>query len=238
MTLSWLNGHRATLARSGVLRQALRVELIEQSLADDQIPLPDEQQQQALLRDFWQRQTLPPEKQASWLRQRHLSEAELIAMLSRPQRWRQWCSQRWAHSQEALLLKHKNQLDQASIALLRLEDEGLARELYLQLQEGEATVQELAERYCRDQPQRQAGQWGHRPLIELPPALADMVRSSPPGKLREPVQLAAGDWVILRVERFEAASLNDPVVPPRLYQLEGDAQLEAWMEAWLNQSGN
>lgn len=59
MSLDWVSQHRAQLMRSGVLRQVLRVELIEQAITEARIPLPPAEQLQPLLQHFWQQQQLP-----------------------------------------------------------------------------------------------------------------------------------------------------------------------------------
>jgi parvulin-like peptidyl-prolyl isomerase len=233
MSLAWLHQNRAVLARSGVLRQALRIALIEQALSEAQIPLPPAKDLKQAVQAFWRQRELPPPKRAAWLLERDLSEEDLALMVSRPERWRQWCGQRWQQKQEALFLKHKNQLDQASASVLRLEEEGLARELYLQLLEQESSFAELVSCYCQDHPQRQGGQWGPKPLSELPPALAELVRTTPVGQLREPQCLAPRDWVVLRVDSFTGCRLDDPAVGERLLRLEGEAWLEQHMQAWM-----
>jgi parvulin-like peptidyl-prolyl isomerase len=235
MRLAWVSEHRGQLVRSGVLRQVLRVELIEQALAEGQIPLLPPEDLQGLLQQFWQQQQLPPPKRAAWLAQRDLGEAELAAVVSRPQRWSQWCSQQWGQKLEALFLKHKNQLDGATASLLRLEEEGLARELYLQLAEDESSFAEIARTYCAEHPQRQGGQLGPKPLSELPPRLAEIIRSTPVGQLREPERLGPTDWVVLRVEAFTGSRVDDPAVQQRLLQLEGEAWLSQRIDTWLAQ---
>ena len=47
------------------------------------------------------------------------------------------------------------------------------------------------------------------------------------------MQIAPQRWVILRVEQFQSARLDDPAIPPRLLQLEGEAELQQRMESWL-----
>lgn len=233
MSLEWIRQHRAQLARAGVLRQALRVELIEQALHDAAIPLPPAQELEGLVASFWQQQQLPPPKRQAWLTQRDLTQADLALIVSRPQRWQAWCRQQWGSKTEALFLQHKNQLDIATASILRLEDEGLARELYLQLVEGESTFAELGRRFCNEHPNRQGGQWGPKPLSDLPPALADLIRTTPVGQLRGAERLGAAGWVVLRVEAFTASRVDDPAVQQRLLRLEGEAWLELRMEAWL-----
>jgi parvulin-like peptidyl-prolyl isomerase len=233
MSLAWLRENRAALARSGVLRQALRVALIDQALAEAQVPLPPTDQLKISLQTFWNQQQLPPLKRAAWLAERDLTQEDLALMVSRPQRWRQWCEHQWHHKRESLFLKHKNELDQATASVLRLEDEVLARELYLQLAEAESSFAELDRRHCQEHPRRQGGQWGPKPLSDLPPALAELVRSTPVGQLREPYRLAASEWVVLRVDSFTGSRLDDPGVIERLLRLEGDAWLEQRLQTWL-----
>ena len=236
MSIEWLSQNRRALARSGVLRQALRVELIEQAILEAQIALPDPELLEPILEQFWKQQQLPPPKRAAWLAQRDLTEQDLALLVSRTQRWRQWCEQQWHLKHESLFLKHKNQLDVATASLLRLEEEGLARELYLQLAEDESSFADLGRRYCQEHPKRQGGQWGPKPLSELPPALAELVRTTPVGQLREPHRLALADWVVLRVDSFTGSRVDDPNVAERLLRMEGEAWLAERIEGWLKQS--
>ena len=233
MSLAWLQDNRASMARCGVLRQALRVELIELALTEAQVSLPPPDQLQSALQAFWKQRQLPPPKRAAWLAERDLTEQDLALMVSRSGRWQQWCGQQWHQKHEALFLKHKNQLDQATASVLRLEEEGLARELYLQLAEGESSFAEIGRHFCGEHPNRQSGQWGPKPLSELPPALAELIRTTPVGQLREPHRLGPGDWVVLRVEAFTGSRVDDPEVQQRVLRLEGEAWLDQRIEAWL-----
>lgn len=231
--LGWI-GHNATaLAKLGVLRPALKVALMEQILTEASIPLPAEEQLRSLSEQFWRQQRIPSKQRASWLQQRGIGPADLALLVSRRQRWSQWSQQQWGQKLEALFLKYKDQLDRATAFLLELEDPDLARELYLQLSEGEANFNALNRQHCQEHSQRRGGQIGPTALSSLPPALADLIRSSPLQMLREPVQIAPRRWVILRVEQFQRARLDDPAIPPRLLQFEGDAELQQRMESWL-----
>ena len=126
----------------------------------------------------------------------------------------------------------------ATASLLRLEDGGLARELYLQLAEDAASFEELSRRHCDDHPQRQGGQWGPRSLSGLPPALAELLRTTPVGQLRGPERIGPEDWVVLRLESFNGSRLDDPDIPARLLQLEGEAWLAERIEAWLRRQAD
>jgi parvulin-like peptidyl-prolyl isomerase len=154
-------------------------------------------------------------------------------MVSRRQRWSQWCEREWGPKLEALFLKHKNQLDRATAFFLELEDPGLARELYLQLSEGEASFNALNRQHCQGHPKRRGGQIDPTALSALPPPLAELIRTTPVGQLREPQRLGPGDWVVLRVEAFTASRVDDPATAERLLQLEGEAELQQRMESWL-----
>lgn len=233
MNLDWIRQNRAPLVRSGVLNQALRVALIEQALEEEQIPHLSPQELERLLKQFWQRQPLEPRQRSRWLAERDLSEVDLAAIVSRPQRWQMWCRQQWGETLGRLFLRHKDKLDVATASILRLEQEPLARELYLQLVGAESTFEAIARRHCHDHPQRQGGQWGPKPLHDLPPALAELIRTTPVGQLRPPQRLGPADWVVLRVETFQASRLGDPGVEQRLLRLEGEAWLRERIDAWL-----
>ena len=233
MRLQWLSEHRGLLVRQGVLRQALRIELMEQAISEAGIPLPPPQESAELLERFWQKQQLPPPQRPRWLAERDLDETALRLIVSRPQRWQQWCRQQWGEKLGTLFLRHKDQLDVATASILRVEEQGLAREIYLQLAEQESDFAAIAQRYCSDHPQRQGGQLGPKPLSQLPAPLADLIRSAPVGQLQVPQRLGPADWVVLRVESFQSSRLDDPGIEQRLLQLEADAWLEERIAAWL-----
>lgn len=233
--LAFLSQHATTLSRLGVLQPALRTALIEEALERAAIPMPPAQKQQALQERFWQQQRIPPQQRQRWLEQRGLSTDDISRIACRGWRWGQWCERRWHSKLESLFLHYKNQLDRATALFLELEEPGLARELYLQLSESEATFGELARRHCLNQPARRGGQIGPAALSELPPSLAELIRTSPLQVVREPVRLAPQRWVILRVEQFEAASLNNPAIPPRLFSIHGESRLQRKITDWFRQ---
>lgn len=224
----------ATLSRLGVLQPALRVALIEQALSEAAIAMPAPEEEQRLLERFWQQQRIPPQARPRWLEQRGLRAEDISRIACRGWRWGQWCERRWQSKLEALFLHYQNHLDRTTALFLQLEDLGLARELYLRLSEGETTFGELARRYCLNHPARRGGQIGPAALSELPGPLAELIRTSPPQVVREPARIGPQRWVILRVEQFEAASLKDPAVPPRLLRLAGDTELRQRSRRWLS----
>lgn len=231
--LAWISHNAAALARLGVLRPALRVALIEQWLAEAANPIHSTEQRGPLAEQFWRQQRIPPKRRNSWLQQRGVGPTDLALLVSRRQRWSQWCQQQWGQKLEALFLKHKNQLDRASGFFLELEDPGLAREFYLQLSEGEASFNDLHRRHCQEHPQRRGGRIGPTALSALPPALADLIRSSPPKTVREPLLIAPRRWAIVLVEQFQSARLDDPAIPEQLLELEGEAELKPRIENWF-----
>ena len=233
MSLDWIAQNRALLVQAGVLRQVLRVGLIEQALEEEAIPLHPPAELEALVEKFWLLQQLAPPQRQRWLAERDLDEAGLALIVSRPQRWQQWCRSQWGEKLGQLFLRHKDQLDVATASILRLEQQGLARELYLRLAENDSSFAEIARTHCADHPQRQGGQWGPKPLSDLPPRLAEILRTTPLGQLRGPERIGPKDWVVLRLEAFTPSRVDDPAVQRRLLQMEGESWLNQRIERWL-----
>jgi len=118
----------------------------------------------------------------------------------------------------------KNDLDTVVYSLLRVQDHGLARELWIQLSEGEITFAEAASRHSDGPEATTKGVIGPVALGQLQPELAERLRSLRQGELREPMP-AGPWWVLLRLEQLTPAKL-DEAMRQRLLQ----EQLSAWLE--------
>ncbi len=118
------------------------------------------------------------------------------------------CQQNFSAKAEARFLQRKTQLDRVVYSLLRLSDGGLARELYLRIDAGDANFADLAARYAEGPEQATRGIVGPVPLTQAHPALADRLRTAPPGVVLEPFEVEAW-WLVVRLETLTPATFDD-----------------------------
>ena len=163
-----------------------------------------------------------------WLQERGWDETDLQLHLARPEALRRFSEQRFGPGLEETFLQRKNDLDNVVYSLLRVRDHGLARELWIQLSEGEISFPEAAARHSDGPEAAHKGVIGPVALGHLQAELADRLRSLRQGDLREP-ELLGEWWVLLRLEQLTPARLDAPM-RERLLQ----DQLNGWIEERCN----
>jgi parvulin-like peptidyl-prolyl isomerase len=195
-----------TLARLGLLRPFLRQQLISEAVAE--VQLSAEERQLALQR-FAREHGLRDEGALEAYRTEHLlSQEDLVALIERPLRLERHCDQHFRAKAEARFLQRKAQLDRVVYSLLRLADGGLARELYLRIEEGEADFAELAATYAEGPEKSTRGVVGPVPLTQAHPVLAERLRTATPGVLLEPFRIENW-WLVVRLESLSPASFEE-----------------------------
>jgi parvulin-like peptidyl-prolyl isomerase len=190
-------GQAQPLARAWLLDQLVHA-----------IPLPAEEEK-ALMAAFLERRGITDDDRVpAWLQERGLAFDDLRILATQNRRLQRLVRCRWADEVEVRFLQRKPALDQVVYSVLRVDSEELAAELHHQIAEGEADFDSLAplhstgpERHCR-------GQIGPLSLAAGHESLVSRLRRGRPGQLFEPFQ--AGDsWVVLRLEQFLPAELNE-----------------------------
>lgn len=216
------------LTRYQLLPQLQREILIDQAIAD--ITCTPEETAVAC-QHFYQHQQLTSEAdQQGWLKRHNMQPTDLEAIATRKSRIEKFKRATWDHKLESYFLKRKGQLDQALYSLIRIQDTGIAQELYFRLQAQEQTFAELAETYSQGPEARSGGKVGPSELGTLHPQLARMLRVSQPGQLWQPTRL--GEWlVIVQLDQIVPAQLND-----LMRQRLRNELFEAWIQAQLGQS--
>jgi parvulin-like peptidyl-prolyl isomerase len=198
--------HLAALARLGLLRPFLRQQLIAEAVAG--VELSPEERQQAVQR-FAREHGLSDGAAIEAYRVQHLLSPEaLVELIERPLRVERHCEQHFRAKAEARFLQRKNQLDRVVYSLLRLTDGGLARELYLRIEEGEADFAELAATYAEGPEKSTRGVVGPVPLTQAHPTLAERLRTATPGVLLEPFRIENW-WLVVRLESLSPASFDE-----------------------------
>jgi parvulin-like peptidyl-prolyl isomerase len=194
------------LARLGLLEPYLRSNLL--SLAASEFDLSDEQIDAARQAFCRQHQIRDAEALKVWAVARMLSPAALEAQMRQPLQLQLLCQRDFSAKAEARFLQRKNQLDRVVYSLLRLRDGGLARELYLRIDDGDANFADLAARYAEGPEQATRGIVGPVPLTQAHPALADRLRTALPGVVLEPFQIESW-WLVVRLESLTSATFDE-----------------------------
>lgn len=213
----------ASLACHGLLRPFLRQELMARALAGEK--LDDDERRQALLA-FAQERKLASEEDLERFRLANIMTPEALAFqIELPARMRRHCERLYRSKAEARFLDRKHQLDRVVYSLVRLKDQGLARELYFQLQDGEATFSDIAAQFTEGPERATRGIVGPVPLIQAHPMLAERLRTAPVAVVQEPFQVEQW-WLLFRLESMTPATFDESMALQMSQEL-----FEHWLES-------
>ena len=152
------------------------------------------------------------------------TDEEVIDRLERVIRRQKYIRERFSPKAEARFLERKNELDQVVYSLLRLANNFLARELYLQIESGESNFADLAKRYAEGPERNTNGIVGPVSMTQAHPVLVEKLRVAQPGVLLEPFRIADW-WLVVRLERYSPATFT-PEVSDRMCR----EMFDAWIE--------
>ena len=137
------------------------------------------------------------------------TEGDLQLHVMRPEALRRFAAQRFGPGLEDRFLGFKGGRDQVIYSLLRVRDSGLARELWIRLEEGEITFAEAASTYSEGPEAYRKGVMGPMEIGTLQPqTLQDLLRGLRPGEICSPKIM--GEWhVLLRLEQLTPARFDE-----------------------------
>lgn len=213
----------ALLQRHNLLRTLLRHHLVDEHVKDVSV---SEEERTAVLQQYCQQQQLADAAALeAHLEQQGLREVDLRWLLELPLRKTRFALERFGAKAEQRFLERKNNLDRVVYSLLRVQDSYLARELYLQISEGESNFADLAARYSQGSEQATRGVVGPVPMDRAHPVLVEKLRSSEPGHLLEPFSIGEV-WLVVRLERY---------VPAQFDQAMAQQMSNELFELWVNE---
>ena len=213
------------LARLGLLRPYLRQQLISELVDGDPEPFSNEDTQGAFQAFAQERQITSQEALERYRVDQLLSPQALEAQILRPLRLLRHGQRHFRPKAEARFLERKTELDRVVYSLLRLKDQGLARELFLRIDEDAASFADLAAAYAEGPEQSTRGIVGPVALTQAHPALADRLRTASPGQLLEPFRIE-GWWVVVRLEQLTPATFDQATASQMTQEL---------LDQWLNE---
>lgn len=210
------------MARYGLLRNYLRQALLDGLLADVSL---DEQEREAARSQFMaERGIADQEALQRYARSQCLGPADLDYRITYPVRIWKHCQEHFAPKAESRFLLRKQSLDKVVYSLLRTRDGGLARELFLQVSEGEAEFADLAAHYAEGPERATRGIVGPVPLNQGHPELVARLRAVEPGVVLEPFRIESW-WLLVRLESLEPASFGPEAA---------DAMTQELFNEWLD----
>lgn len=188
------------------------------------------EEQAKCCQDFCQQHQLTSEaERQTWLQQQGITETQFIDLATRNLRIEKFKQATWGSKLDYHFREQKPKLDRVIYSLIRIQDAGLAKELYFRLVEGEQTFAELARQYSLGAEAHNGGLIGPVALSAPHPKLARILRTNQPGQLLPPTRI--GDWwAIVRLEKFLPAQLDEPMQQRLLNEL-----FSSWVQEQLQQ---
>lgn len=216
------------LASYRMLPQLRRESIIDRAIAS--VSYTEAELSAALAQFYVQNQLTDDTKLQAWLEHHSMSQEFLeTVFVLRLLKIEKFKHQEWNHQLDSYFLERKLAFEQAIFSLIRVEEAGVARELYYRLQEEEESFAELARKYSLGSEAKNNGLIDKVRLSDLDLRLAQILYTSQPGQVLSPIQIE-DIWVIVRLESYFPARLNEEMRQYLLNEL-----FEQWLQKQLKE---
>ena len=197
--------NRKDFARWGVEGLIMREIIIDRLIDDEK---ESEAPDQELIQLYLKSNSINTQQElARWMLKENLDKVSLLARAQRHAKWMKICEKKYKNQAATIFLKNKAKLDKVSYSMIWIEDEALANEVFVRIKEGECSIDE-AILMSTNPPQGLAiGRVGPLKLLELPDALAELLRISQPKQVWPPIKVENG-WAIVKNEKLWPAVFN------------------------------
>lgn len=196
------------LANHRMLRPYLRQYLATQAVSA--VELSEDEQLEALKSFAREHQIGSDQELENYRIANLLSPAALKTWIEINKRIEIHCARVYRPKAESRFLERKDELDKVVYSLLRLGNEYLAHELYLQLTAGESSFPELAAKYAEGPERMTNGIVGPVALAQAHPDFVKRLKTAEPGVLNEPFQVEKW-WILMRVESYSYAEFDEQI---------------------------
>ena len=146
-----------------------------------------------------------------WLKEKQISEEQFLEAIIQPHKLNKYCLDNFKHKTEARFLSLKDSLDVIVYSLIRVKDIHLAKELYQRISEGEAEFADIATKYSEGPEKLTKGLVGPVGLDKAMGPLKELLKSSKPGELRQPIYLEKW-YLLIRLESINHAQLDEQMI--------------------------
>jgi hypothetical protein len=147
-------------------------------------------------------------KLLSFIRFHCLDPSDLGFVASKQYRLKQILDREYFPRVNSRFLKIKESLTKLVYRLIRLNDSGFSRELYLQITEGDIDFGEASALHSKGPERLTYGIVGPVQVSQIHPLLASTLKKAQPNIALPPIQIDQ-NWVIVRLEQIIPASLDD-----------------------------
>ena len=205
------------LARYGMLETFL-VEILKDE-KNKNIAL-SRQRQEKLLQDFKFSNEIDNDiKMEKYCKTHLLSKDDLKYLIEKEERSKNYSNKYFSSETQTPSKKKKTEL--VSYSLLRVSEEGLANELYLQITEEDVNFKELINKYSEGPEKKTNGIIGPSPISKTHPILLQKLRLAKQGQLIKPFKIENW-WLIVRLESFVTNFDNGFIIEDQSYALYKD----------------
>ena len=197
------------LTEWGLIGRVKREKLIDNFLISQEYPSI---QQKKDIFSAWKKMNAISDNSSfnKWKKDNGLSDLELKAIIFRNWRWEQWCKNNFKDMIPSYYLERKILLDQVSYSILRVKKKTLAQELFLRINEGESSFEEIASKYSEGPERDTFGKVGPVSMNQPHPKLARLLQISKPGQLWAPKELE-GWWIIAKLNKIITTEFNEMI---------------------------
>ena len=221
----------ALIARQGLLRSYVRQCILSSLLQQEQ--LSEDERRQAFS-SFSQKYKLANQRALEQFCASNFLDSETLAFkIELPIRLSRHVKRFFESNAEARFLNRKQHLDRVVYSLIRTRDPGLARELYLQIVDGEAAFSDLAIQHGEGSERQSHGIVGPVPIAQAHPQLVERLVTASLGEVQEPFKIEKW-WLIVRVESLIPASFDESMALQMSNELF-DEWVEGQVESCLEQ---
>jgi parvulin-like peptidyl-prolyl isomerase len=207
--LSSLNIDRTSigfLSKNGLLENLVSTWILCNKLNSVQV---DETLSSDLLTTYLKSNELNDEaKLASFSRFHCLDPSDLSFVATKQYRLKQILYREYFPRVNSRFLKIKESLTKLVYRLIRLNDAGFSRELYLQISEGDIDFGEASALHSKGPERLTYGIVGPVQVSQIHPLLASTLTKAQPNITLPPIQID-DNWVIVRLEQIIPSSLDD-----------------------------
>lgn len=211
------------LARYGLLRPLIRQVVLDEVLSS--VPVEAEEAEAAKAQFMEDHEITSQDELRQFQRSLCLSDQDIEYQAMYPVRVWKYCHEHFSAKAESRFLARKSSLDQVVYSLLRTTNPDLARELYLQISEGEGTFDVLAASHAEGPERETRGIVGPVPLSQAHPSLVERLRTAKPGIVIEPFPIGEW-WLLVRLEHLIPASFDDEAE---------NSMIQEMLDEWLDQ---
>tara|TARA_B100001287_G_C22544604_1_gene463806 strand:- start:3 stop:830 length:828 start_codon:yes stop_codon:yes gene_type:complete len=181
--------------------------LIENKITSHIEPNSDQQVEYQL--KFLSRNNLKNKHQLSnWLDKNGLDDKRLSLLIYDNLKLEMFKDEKFNDLVESEFLNKKNSLDKVMYSIIRVKSKLEAEEIYLKLEEQEESFSDLAAKYSEGIEKNFNGIIGPLEIGVINPELSERLKISKKGQLWPPFN-SQNWWVIMRLERFLPAKLDD-----------------------------